>query len=369
MKSSTTCNRASTSPTTTNKKKHYAIIHPPSGIVRELSENAFIVPRLPTPDELRQWSISSTGTIYAGQYFVVHAAGPYSETYILDNSSSDRTFDKILHARGITQRLLDTENVGWTFSQMARKITAWLGLSQRVDFDASDFLPRWHYQSATPGKYPFCQMADLTSAYWQVCERAECPVFRIQRDDRGRATSILYQRITKAEQRKWDAIREHVAANKRLRLTLVGTNAAGCWQGPAPDVAVKTGVLRRGKWVTTGSAMQGSLAPLSLLAARCTYELTQLQAEHVGAYYSNADCVICDQDYAMDVWDAVGAKYDIKARGHAIIRGIYAYRVGDTATKPYREITRANPDHWQACAPYNLRNFRLHKIIFTGGYK
>lgn len=367
--SSTTCKPVSSIPTTTNKGKHYKIVMPPSGIVRTLEKGAYIIPSLPTGEELRQWSIATTGTIYVGQYFVVHSAGPYSETYILDNSSRDRTFDKILHARAITQNLLGIDNVGWTFSQMARRITSWLDLSQAVDFDAQDFLPRWHYQLAKPGKYESCQMADLTSAYWQVCERAPVPVFRFLRDNHGRITEIAWQRITRVQQNKWDAIREQVAANKRLRLTLVGTNAAGVWQGPAPDVAVKTGVMRRGKWVSTESAMRGSLAPLSLLAARCTYELTQLQAQSSQAVYSNADCVICRDDLAMDVWDGVGAQYSIKGRGNAVVRGIYAYRVGDVMTKPYRDIVKANPDHWQPAEPHNLRNFRCHKLVFLGRYK
>ncbi len=350
--------------------KYELPIPPGVEIVDVLEEGrAYVIKRMPRRADLAQWSAEVSGFVYCADHTFTHAAGAHSEVYIVEAIKNPITGErelllpKLLAAREVTQKLTGIKNVGYTYSQMARTISAWLNIYQMPSQNFKQLIPTWHYQSFIPGVYDHATMWDMTAAYWQVVQRVDSP--RVRFVD-GR---VEFQPIAVEQRKRWNRLLNIFSdprAHKQLRLTLVGVNAAG-WRDPA-ETGVRTTVCFHKGVEQKPKNLSGALQPLALLAVRCTYELTQVQSEISRAVYSNADAVVTTFDGEPDYWQSLGVIYRQKAAGASIIRRMGSYLIGDTMTALYPHDAQFKVMMKQQ-RPVRIEDPYIHASLFTGSYK
>lgn len=287
----------------------------------QYNERVYLVDRISTT-AARKLSTTVPGVFFVGNYYISHAT---SSRRRADVFLDRREIADIEAARAIVNKLVGTDTGSYTYAQLARDVTTWLEIRQPAFQKARELVPNWHYQKCDPWELDDAGMYDMTAAYWQVVNRVPSPKFDILR---GR---IVWHNLLHSQRRRWDAMREAVAPHKKLRLAIVGVNAAGWAEGRSHfhgTIAYKDGKPH------TIPVLNGALQPMSLLSVRTIYELTQMQAEACDAVYSNADCVVTEAR-DLRVWDRWGIEYGCKARGRTRVNSIGSWEIGRKRTKPF----------------------------------
>lgn len=270
----------------------------------------------------RELSRRSGGSVYLGTYYYNHVPAVGAGIVYLRADE----LESILSARETVEELTGYEPAGWTYAQLAREVTEWLEIKQSTFQRAKDLVQNWHYQKCIPYELENAGLYDMTAAYWQVVERVKSPVFLI--DEHG---AIKWQYIDGSQRLRWERMKEICKRHKKLRVAIVGVNAAGWSQGRTEFHG--TEVYRNGE-LGTVKPLSGRLQPLSLLSVRVTYELTQMQSIASKSVYSNADCVVTEKP-ELRVWDSWNIQYGCKAAGKCQVNAVGSWSIGDKMTKTF----------------------------------
>ena len=304
-------------------------------IVREISRETEIAPgvyltdRKPRGAICRELSRRFSGIWRVTSYSYSNQRGNQPSEYWIHSSE----IQSVEAARTVAANLIDG-NPGYTYPKMARQICEYLDLRQPAVKRVLEIVPPgWHYQHAETIEGYYAYLYDLTSAYWQIVARCESPIFTIA--DRA----IIWRPLYREQQRRWDQVRDAFAsgAAKKLRLALVGVNAAGWNRDGLRDTSSINAFCRGEPYIERPCS--AGLQAVAIMAVRCIYEVTQLQAEKSSAIYSNADCVI-STDRGVDVWQSLGLQFRLVAEGPTAINSIGAYRVGERQTELFHLNSR-----------------------------
>ena len=318
----------------------------------EYRPNVYILPDKPTGAETLKTSEVTPGIWRLTNYSVSHQLGNQPLTIYLHEPE----IKAIESARTLAASVTGRYDHGWTYPKIARELCEWLDLRQPPVKTALELIPpTWHYQRCEPYECSNAYLYDLTSAYWQIIERCHSPLFTIARD------RICWQSLGRLQQSRWDTLRSAFASGeaKKLRLSLVGVNAAG-WKKPDPGAKpVNVCAWCRGKpYVDNG--ISAGLQAVAIMAVRCIYEVTQLQAESSDAIYSNADNVI-QENPGVDVWNTLGLKYVLQSTGPTFVNHVGAYKVGEYQTELFRADTRLV----NATKARRIVNFWYDKVLYN----
>jgi hypothetical protein len=323
---------------------------PPRGIqILDVLEpgKAWLVDRIPSTVGVKNWSRDVDGVVYRSDRCLTHRCGQHTEHYLCQYVSqwdegvgAHADLDVLADLqknRATAQKLMDREDVKWTYSSLAHQITSWLGVARLTQHSKNAFLPQYHFTLCRPGEYEG-QIAlwDMSGAYWHFLSRLPHPWFEGMwlvgdeveiRTNRGGPQEV--------EARWWEFVSQ--PWTKSMKVRWIGTNAAG-WgldNGPTGScVAFWRGEpYRMPDW-------PGPLQSLALCCVRLCYELCQMAAleEDAGgetALYANSDCVIrWDYDgQPPQIWRDLGVPSRCKARGEgALITSIGHWQVGNVMT-------------------------------------
>lgn len=300
--------------------------------MRQLAEFVFAVDTIPTRGAVRRMSEKVPGSFWLGEYYYIHQKNNRECLVYL----SEEHVDNILRGREIAQTLTGRENVGWTYSRMARECTEWLNAPRAHSTIPAGFLPNWHYQKCVPCTPSYPKMFDLRGAYWQFLCMLPSPVVTI---DNGVFHPCW---ISPKLADRWYKLRTALAKHKEIRLAFVGVNASG-WDG---KVQQKVNRFSKGNSIS-GGRLQSDIQTACIVAVRSTYEVTAEQSDRVRSVYSNADCVVTENGKTPELWAELGLRFRIKAEhvdGETDdIHNITAYKIGSVETLCYREMLELSP--------------------------
>ena len=300
--------------------------------MRELAERIYAIDTIPTRGAIARLSNDVPGCFWYGDYYYIHQKNN-RECFVY---LAEEHVGNILRARGIVQGLTGWDEVGWTYSRMARKCTEWLNVPKNHSIIPAGFLPDWHYQRCVPCYPSDPKMYDLISAYWQFLSMIPSPIITL---DRGLINPCW---IKPALAERWRRLREELDDHKEVRLAFVGVNSSG-WNGKSQNR-----VNRYAKGAAIGGGILSSpIQTACIVAVRATYEVTAEQSDRVNSVYSNADCVITEDGRTPELWEELSLRYRVKAEheeGEADdIHNITAYKIGSVETLCYKDMAKLLP--------------------------
>src|SRR5207253_3001702 len=96
--------------------------------------HAYTLEAVPSSQQCKLWSGEVDGFVHRSDYGVVHSSGQRSVTYIpervTDYDDTTEVLKDCTATREQAQILLEEDDVGWTWGQIARHVTRWMAIQQ-----------------------------------------------------------------------------------------------------------------------------------------------------------------------------------------------------------------------------------------------